>query len=440
MKWVAFEIIFIIILLLLNGVFAMAEIAVVSARKARLQQRAEAGDQKARLALELANSPDSFLSTVQIGITLVGILAGAFGGATISEILTARLKQIPQLAPYSEAISLALVVLTITYLSLIIGELLPKRIGLNHPEKIAMVVAKPMRLLSRIASPAVYILSASTNALQKILGIKGSTEPPVTEEEIKLLITHGTEAGVFEPSEQNLVESIFTLDDLQVTQLMRPRLEIVGLNLRWTLEELQKQIINSPYSRLPVGDGSLDNLLGVVKAKDLLSRLLAGEPFDMRSSLRRPLFIPETTTALQLLELFKRSHTHLALVVDEHGGVEGLVTMYDVLEAMVGEMPMTSGQTGEYAVQREDSSWLLDGRLRIDEFKEIFSIKRMLGEESGVFYTLAGFILTHLRRLPSIAEHFEWNGLYFEIIDMDRKRIDKVLVKLIKEAITSEAH
>ena len=409
----------------------MAEIAIVSARKARLQQKAEAGDQKARLALDLANSPDSFLSTVQIGITLVGILAGAFGGATISEVLAAQLNRVPQLAPYSEAISLGIVVLTITYLSLVLGELLPKRIGLNHPEKIATAVAKPMRLLSRIASPAVYLLSASTNGLLKVLGIKGSTEPPVTEEEIKVLITHGTEAGVFEQSEQNLVESIFTLDNLFVTQLMKPRLEVVWLNLKWSLEELQKQIINSPYSRLPVGDGSLDHVLGVVKAKDLLSRQLAGEPLDLRRSLKQPLFVTETTTALQLLEIFKKSHTHLALVVDEYGGVEGLVTMQDVLEAIVGDMPLMSGRAVEYAVKREDGSWLLDGRLSIEEFKEIFSIKRVPGDERGAFHTLAGFVIAYLGRLPVTAEQFEWGGLRFEIIDIDRKRIDKVLVKSI---------
>lgn len=238
---------------------------------------------------------------------------------------------------------------------------------------------------------------------------------------------------MFEPSEQILVESIFTLDDLYVTQLMKPRLEIVWLNLKWSDKELQKSIRLSTYSRLPIGDGSLDHLLGIVNSKDLLSQQLSEEPFDLQSAMRKPLFIPETTTALQLLEIFKKSHTHLAIVVDEHGGVEGLVTMYDVLEAMVGDLSQANGQSEPYAVQREDGGWYLDGRLSIDEFKTIFAIKKVPGEERGTFHTLAGFIISRLGRLPTIAESFEWHGLYFEIVDMDRKKIDKVLVKAIQK-------
>jgi len=425
------EILFIILLLIANGVFAMSEMAIVSSRRARLQHLAEKGDVGARAALELADAPDRFLSTIQIGITLIGILAGAFSGATISMRMTERLIRIPTLAPYSEAISLVVVVMVITYLSLVVGELVPKRLALNNPEQIASRIARPMQFLSRLASPAVRVLSASSALLLRLLRIKPPAHPPVTEEEVKIMIDQGMQAGVFEEAEHDLVDNIFRLADQRIPQLMTPRPDVVWLDIDSPVEEIRQRIIDSPYSRMPVCRGALDNILGMVKAKDLLSRILSGEPLDLRASLRQPLYVPETRTGLQLLELFKGSTTHIAVVVDEHGAMEGLVTMNDVLEAMVGDMPAQPGQSNSFAVQREDGSWLLDGRLPIADFKEIFSLDMLPREEEGYYHTLAGFIMTYLGRLPSPSDYFVWNRLRIEVVDMDRRRIDKVLVSRV---------
>ncbi len=439
MTVITFEILFIILLILANGVFAMSEMAVVSARKTRLQHWADEGQAQARAALELANSPDRFLSTIQIGITLVGVLAGAFGGATIAEQIGIRIGNYPSLAPYGEAIGLGIVVLCITYLSLIVGELVPKRLALNHAERIASFVARPMKILSTVALPAVRFLEISTRVVLKILRVRPSTEPPVTEEEIKVLIEQGTQAGVFEEAEQDLVESIFRLGDRRITALMTPRLEVVWLDVNAPFEENRRKAIESQFSRFPVGDGSLDNLLGVVKVKTLLAVEPSEIAPDLKSLLKQPLFVPETRSALQVLELFKTSHTHLALIIDEYGAVEGLVTTNDILEAIVGEITATSAQAETYAVQREDGSWLLDGMLAVEDFEEIFPAVVLPPEEKGLYQTLAGFVLRHLGRVPATADHFEWNGLRFEIIDMDGKRVDKILVMKLSDELASES-
>ncbi len=428
MSAVIIEVIFIILLLTANGVFAMSEIAVISARKARLQRMAAGGDRRARAALELARAPDRFLSTVQIGITLVGILAGAFGGATIAEQLGVVLNRVPALDPYGEAVGLAAVVLIITYLSLVVGELVPKRVGMNNPEGIAKLVARPMTALSRLASPVVHLLSFSTSAVLRLLRTRPPEGPPVTEDEVRVMIEQATQAGVFEQAEQEMVESIFRLGDRRVTALMTPRLDIAWLDINSPPEEVARQIFASHYSRLPVCDRHPDNVLGIVKAKDLLSVVLSGKPLDLRASLRQPLFVPESMTALRLLELFRESRTHVALVVSEHGSVEGLVTLTDVLEAIVGDLVPPGGQAEPMAVERDDGSWLLDGGITIDDFKEVFPVGRMPGEEEGAYETLAGFVIMHLGRIPAAADRFEWGGLTFEVVDMDGRRVDKVLV------------
>ncbi len=432
MSVIGFEILFIVLLVIANGIFAMSEMAVVASRKVRLQQLANVGSTKARAALELANSPDRFLSTVQIGITLVGILAGAFGGATIAEQLAARISLVSTLAPYSEAIGLGIVVVGITYLSLIFGELVPKRLALHSPERIASFVARPMNALSVIATPFVRLLSFSSETVFKFLRIKPSNEPPVTEEEIKVLIEQGTKAGVFEEAEQDLVESVFRLGDRRVSALMTPRFDVEWLDINASPTEIRRKITESQYSRFPVCDGSVDNVVGVVKARDYLASNVSDEVASLKSCLKQPLFVPESRTALQTLELFKRSHTHIALIIDEYGALEGLVTTNDILEAIVGDVALAANQAETYAVQREDGSWLLDGALPIDEFKEIFSVTKLAGEEKRVYQTLAGFILMYLGRVPSVADHFEWNGLRFEIMDMDGNRVDKVLVAPVK--------
>ena len=432
MSVIIFEILFIVLLLIANGVFAMSELAVVASRKTRLQRMAASGDTRASAALELAQQPERFLSTIQIGITLIGILAGALGGATIAEQLGATISTVPSLAPYGKAIGLILVVLSITYLSLVIGELVPKRLALSHPERVALVVAGPMRGLARLASPVVSILSVSTSAILTFLRMRAPTESPVTEDEIKLLIQQGTQAGVFEEVEQEMIESVFKLTDRSVEALMTPRMDIVWLDINDPPAKIHRKIEESNYSRFPVCTGNLDNLLGIVKAKDMLARCVSGEPLDLKSALKRPLFVPESTLAIRALEMFKAARTHLALVIDEHGAVEGLVTTNDILEAIVGDIAPVQSEATREAVQREDGSWLLGGALPVDEFREIFSVGRLPGEERGVYRTLAGFIFFHLGRVPSEADHFECHGLRFEIVDMDGKRIDKVLVRPTK--------
>lgn len=430
MSDITFNILFIILLIIANGVFSMSEIAVVSARKARLQQLANEGNAKARAALELASSPNRLLSTVQIGITLIGILAGVLGGATIAEELAQRLSTMPLFAPYGKVIALGAVVLGITYLSLVIGELVPKRLALHNPERIACAVATPMRAISVMASPVVHLLSVSTDAVLRILGIRPVAEPPVTEEEIKILIEQGTKAGAFEEAERYMVERVFRLADRRVGELMTPRTEIIWLDIEDTSLEMRRKIADSGHSRFPVCQGSLDNILGVVKVKDLLvGRELAA---DLKASLRRPLFAPESTHALKVLELFKQSGTHISLVVDEYGSIQGLITLNDIMEEVVGEVPTVEELAEPRAVQREDGSWLLDGMLSIDEFKEIFHIRKLPGE--GSYQTLAGLILMQMGRIPSVGNHFEWGGLRFEVVDMDGNRVDKVLVMPVHKA------
>jgi len=428
MSAITFEILLILLLLLVNGVFAMSELAIVSSRKARLQQMCATGDARACAALELALAPDRFLSTIQIGITLVGILAGALGGATIAEQLGEQISRVPALAPYGEAIGVAIVVVAITYLSLIIGELVPKRFALTHPERIAMLVVQPMKVLSKIVSPVVTVLSVSTSAVLTLLRIKHSTEPPVTEDEIKVLIEQGTAAGVFEEAEQEMVERVFKLADRRVSSLMTPRLDIVWLDVDASREAIRKKVAENHYSRFPVCRDSMDQILGVVKAKDMLAFCLGSEELNLNSVLKSPLFVPESRSALQVLEVFKSSGTHLALIVNEYGSIEGLVTTNDILEAIVGDILPANPQFESYATQREDGSWLFDGALPIDEFKEIFKSPKLPGEERADYQTLAGFILFYMGRFPRATDHFEWNGLRFEIMDMDGNRIDKVLV------------
>jgi putative hemolysin len=425
---VLLEIAIVMLLIFANGLFAMSEMAVISARKARLQQRASRGDPKARAALKLANAPNQFLSTVQIGITLVGILVGAFGGATIAEQLAMWLSRFAWLAPYSEAIGLGIVVLGITYLSLVLGELVPKRLALNNPEQIAATVAAPMRALSALASPVIRLLGASTEVVLRGLGARPSTEPPITEEEIKLLVEQGVQVGVFEAAEQEMVVRVFRFGDRRLGALMTPRVEIVWLNADDSPEAIHRTITGSAHSMFPVGQGSLDNPLGVAHVKDILACSLAGEPTNLRAVLKPPLLVPESITALKVLELFKQSGRHLALVMDEYSGIQGLVTHTDILEALVGDMPVVAEQAEPQVVQRQDGSWLLNGMLLVDEFKEIFHLERLPGEDQVRYQTVGGLVMASLGRIPLAGESFEWRGLHFEVMDMDGHRVDKVLV------------
>lgn len=431
------QILFIFFLILFNGVFAMAEIAVVSARKARLQQRVNEGDERARVALLLANNPSSFLSTVQIGITLIGVLAGALGSATISREVAVWIGQIPILAPYSHAIAIALVVALITYLSLVLGELAPKRIAIEDAEGIASNLAVPMHWLSKMAGPLVRLLSASTDFVVRVLGFRPSEEPPVTEEEIRVLIDIGTRAGVFEAGEQDLVEGVFQLADRRLESLMTPRSEIVWLDLEEDDEEIHAKLVNSRHTRFPVAHGGLDHVVGVVHAKDLLARNLEGKSLDLGTAMVDPLFVPENMSALNVLDRFKESHVQIAMVIDEFGGIQGLVTSFDILEGIAGDFPLLGESTESLITQREDGTWLVDGALPIDEFKEVFDLKTLPGERMDRYQTLAGLVISVLGRIPVSGDHFEAVGLRFEVVDMDDLRVDKVLVEPLETGESS---
>lgn len=428
MAEMGFEIFIIGLLVLFNGVFAMSEMAVVTARKSRLEDWANKGNARAKVALELANAPNRFLSTVQIGITLVGILAGAFGGRTVADRIAAYLNTIPGIEPYGQAIGLAVVVAVITYFSLVVGELAPKRLALRHPETSAAIVARPMRALTTISSPIVHLLSISTDAVFHLFGRHTVQEPPVTEEEIKTLVAKGAEAGVFEKSEQNMVEAVFSLGDRSARSLMTPRTQIAWLDLNASDDQIREKMRESRFSRFPVASGGLDHVSGVVQAKDLLAHHVAGQSLDLKPLLQEPLFVPRSVSALHVLELFKQSGKHIALVVDEYGGIEGLLTHHDILEAIAGEIAFGGKSTEPKAVQRHDGSWLLDGMLAVDEFKEIFHLEDLPGEKKDAYQTLGGFVFTQMGRVPSVSDRFVWVNLSFEIVDMDGKRIDKVLV------------
>jgi putative hemolysin len=432
MSFATFELVIILLLIILNGVFAMSETAFVSARKVRLQQWANEGDAKAATALEMANAPTRLLSTVQLGITLIGIVAGAFGGATIAETLDVYIRAVSWLSASSDAIAFTIVVIVITYLSLVIGELVPKRIALNNPERIAMSIVTPMRVLSAIASPFIHLLSLSTEGILRLIGLRPSAEPPVTEEEINVLIEEGTQIGTFEAAEQAMVERIFRLADRRVSALMTHRPDIVWLDINDPLPEISQTIRESTYSRFPVCDGSLDNVLGMLHVKDLLLQCMAGQPLDLKAALQDPLYVIENTSTLKVLELFKQTGQQAALVIQEYGDIAGMITLNDILEAIVGDISSRENLDHPQVVQREDGSWLIDGMLPIDELKDILHLRKLPEEASGDYDTLAGFVLVQLGRIPRTGDYFEWGSYRFEVLDMDGRRIDKVLVQPVR--------
>lgn len=420
---IGIRILIIFLLILMSGFFAMSEAAIFAARRSRLQHRANEGDQRARRALDLSEKPNRFLPTVTIGITLVGILAGAIGGAPLADALAAQLDKLPALIPYSHSLSLTLVVILLTFFTMLLGELVPKRIALYNAEKIASGIAGFMSFVSAFLYPVVWLLGKSTDMMLHLLRIKHTDAPPVTEEELLVQLNEGTQAGVFEESEQDMVEGVFSLSDQRVNALMTPRNEIIWLDVNDTAAEIRRKVKESPFSRFPVGDDSLDNIVGVVKAKDLLlADLKSGK--QLKEIARPPLFVPETAFGSRALEILKEAKREMVLVVDEFGVVQGLLTLADILEEIVGAFE------GEpQATQRQDGSWLLDGMLQNDEFKEIFNLRRLPDEEE--YETLGGFVMLHMGRIPQSADIFEWNGLRFEVMDMDGKRVDKILVTTI---------
>jgi putative hemolysin len=419
---VGLEIVIIFVLILLNGVFALSEASIMSSRKARLQQRSNEGDQASKTALELTEHPTRFLSTVQIGITLIGVLAGAVGGATLAAALAPFIASIPVLAPFAQPIALTIVVVLITFFSILFGELVPKRLALQNPERVARIVAGPMMVVAALFKPFVWLLTTCTHLVLRLLGVKPSSEPPVTEEEIQVLLDQGMQAGVFEETEQDMVEGVFRMHDRRAFSIMTPRSEVVWLDVKDTPEEIQRAIEESQFSIFPVCEDSLDNVLGTIKARDLLLESLHGEPLALKRNLQPINYIPETSFASRALEIFKAGAVEMLIVVDEFGSLQGILTISDILEEIVGDI-----ETGEpQATQRQDGSWLLDGMLDVDDFKDIFNVRRLPDEDE--YETLGGFIMTQLGRVPAAADRFEWNGLNFEVVDMDGNRVDKILV------------
>jgi putative hemolysin len=428
------ETLVILLLIAANGLLAMSEIAIVAARKARLQQSANSGDSGARTALELSTHPNRFLATVQIGITLVGILTGAFGGATLAQEIERLAFDVPLLAPYAGIIGISVVVVAITFLSLVLGELAPKRIALVHAERIASSVAPPMHFLSLLAAPLVRLLGVSTDLVLRIFRVKPSLEPRVTPEEIKILVEQGTALGVFEESEQDMIEGVLRLDERPIGAFMTPRTQMVWIDVGDSQETLRAKMVNSRHSRFPVIQGSFDIVLGTVSAKDILKQCLGGQPTNLRQALSPPLFVPETASALKALDLFKREGTHFSLVTDEYGGIQGLVTDRDILEAIVGELPSRDEPHEPEVTIREDGSWLVDGLLDTDKLKEILDMDSLPDEESGRYHTVSGFMMTQLGGIPATGEHFEWEGFRFEVMDMDGRRVDKVLIARVQDS------
>jgi putative hemolysin len=423
------ELALLFVLILINGLFAMSEMSLISSGKARLQKLVDEKRAGAKAALKLHHEPSYFLSTVQVGITSVGILSGALGEDILSEPLKQQLSKLPLLAAHADNIALTITVVLITYFSVVMGELVPKRLALLNPERIALIVARPMKILATISSPLVWLLSASSNLLLWLMRAQKSTQTPITNEEIKILMDMGSEAGVFHASESHLVANVLQLDEQRVGAVMTPRKAIYSIDMNHDHHEINTMIAYCPYARVIVCDGGLDNILGILHRSDLLKSLMAAEAFNLVSLLRPPLYVPDSSTLTHLLEFFKENRGDFALIANEYGELEGLVTMSDVLKAIVGEIPHTETDFDPDVVQREDGSWLLDGSLSISRLKSVIGLNGQFpGETENSFNTVGGFILFVMEKIPRVADNFTFENWYFEVVDIDGIRIDKVFV------------
>ncbi len=423
---IAIEILVILLLVLLNGAFAMSELAIVSARRARLLALQRRGSAGAAAALALADDPQRFLPTVQVGITLVGILAGAFGGARLAASVAPAFDALPGVAPHGGAVALFLVVLAITYLSVILGELVPKQLALRHPEPIAAAVARPLSRLARISLPVVWVLGRSSSLVMRLIGASRPVDQSVTEEEVKAVVAEGEEAGALETEERHMIERVLRLADKPVRALMTPRTEVAWIERAAAPAEVAERIRAETVTRFIVADRRVDNVVGVVATKDLLDQVLAGETLSIARALRQPMVLPDTLSALDALERLRGDVLGIALVMDEYGSFEGVVTASDLLEAIIGELgPAPAPAPGTVAVRRHDGSLLLDGMMPSDELKARLELPALPGE--GTYHTVAGLMLALLRRVPKEGDRIVWAGWRFEIVDMDGRRVDKVL-------------
>lgn len=420
------EVLILIGLIVLNGIFAMSEIALVTARKARLAKLAADGDSAASVALELGKDPTKFLSTIQIGITSISILNGIVGEAVLAGPLSLWLQSFGFPETTANIAATAVVVIGVTYVSIVVGELVPKRLGQISPEPVARLVARPMQALAAITRPFVVLLSVSTHALLRIMGVKQSSQPSVTEEEIHAMLEEGSEAGVIEQHQREMVRNVFRLDDRQLGSLMIPRSDVVFINIKLSPEENLCRLIESEHSRFPVCDGGLNKVLGVIHAKQALACIAKGQTPDYSANLHPSIYVPETLTGMELLEQFRANNMQIAFVIDEYGEIEGIVTLQDVLEAVTGEFTPRNAEDA-WAVQHEDGSWLLDGAIPIPEMKDRLELKGVPEEDKGRYHTLSGMVMLLLGRVPATGDRVDWEGWRFEVVYMDEKRIDKVL-------------
>ena len=426
------DILIILGLILINGVFAMSEIAIVTSKRIRLQKLSENGSRGAKAALDLSDSPSRFLSTIQVGITLIGIFNGAFGEASLVEQLEPHVAQISIFSLYAREIALGIVVVGITFGSLILGELVPKRIAMQYPETVASIVAAPMLFLSKMMGPFVKVLTGTTEFILRILGMHHKKDDAVTEEEIAGMIREGTDAGLFEKTEHDIVSRALRLDDQRVAALMTPRMDVHFIDLEDSIEINLTKIADSSYTRFPVCKGDISHVIGIVHAGNLFDQAIRGKAVtavDIEAATRPPLFVPETISAMQLLETLKKNRAELALVIDEYGEIEGIVTLSDVLGALVGDVSVIDEHHEDDGVRRDDGSWLIDGGVTFDRFRELLQTEVRFPEEaSGTYHTLAGFVMTFLGHIPKMSDAFEWEGYRIEVVDMDRNRIDRLLI------------
>jgi putative hemolysin len=433
----ALEITVIVLLLVLNGVFAMSEMAMVAARKVRLEHLAEQGDKGARAALEIATHPTNFLSTVQVGITLIGVLAGAFGGAGISDRLAAGFRTVAWLAPYAQPLALGLVVTAITYLSLIVGELVPKQLALGNPEKIASLVSRPMRAISRVGAPLVSFLTGSTNLVFRVFGIRTTVDPGVTEQDIRAMVEQGAESGAVQPAEHRIVENTFRIGDRQVAAIMTPRVDMAWVDVTATAKELGAELSSDYRGRgLPilVCNTDVEHVLGVAYPDDLLQQCLTGASVELRAVVVEPLFVPDTMPVLALLESFRRSRQQAAVALDEYGGVAGIVTLDDILEALVGELPQQGSSADLEIVRQADGSWLVEGGAAVDDLEPLIDLDPRSAVERRGSTTVGGLVMATLGRLPVAGEHVDHSGARFTVERMVGRRIDRVRVRLLPQA------
>ena len=430
------DILIILGLILVNGIFAMSEIAIVTSKRIRLQKLAENGSRGAQAALDLSENPSRFFSTIQVGITLIGIFNGAYGEASLVERLTPEVALLPLIGEFAREIALGVVVVGITFGSLILGELVPKRIAMQYPETVASMIAAPMLWLSRLMGPFVKVLTGTTEFILRLLGMHHKKDDAVTEEEIAGMFREGTDAGLFEKTEHDIVSRALRLDDQRVASLMTPRLDVHFIDLEDTIEVNLAKIADSSYNRFPVCKGDISHVIGIVHAGSLFEQAIRGKSMDavdIAAATRPPLFVPETISAMQLLETLKENRAELALVIDEYGEIEGIVTLSDVLGALVGDVSVIDEHHEVDGVRREDGSWLIDGGVSFDRFRELLETEVRFPEESaGTYHTLAGFVMTFLGHIPQMTDNFEWEGYRIEVIDMDRNRIDRLLITPIE--------